>query len=271
MTIDTQRLAISSQRCDVCGVIAPTRHVRFRQNIGALVVRFSKSVDGNLCKDCIGRYFWSFTVVTLLFGWWGVISFFMTPFIILNNVLYYWGARRFFDVHTGPASTAGRETSDTQGWAPIMGGLLAMAGIAFGLWFYWVPSSGLLPATSPVQVPVGPVVAAAPTTMPVPPTSTPLAPAIPTAAPTARSEQVVAMVYVSAGGEGVYVRSRPAMDARVKAWPDGTPLGLIEYPLLGWALVRAPDGYVGYVPREYVVDKPPPVPTSTMRRNRPLT
>jgi hypothetical protein len=161
-----------------------------------------------------------------------------------------------------------RETSDTPRLAPFLGVCLALVGIAFGLWIFSIPTSGLLPSTRPEQVPVEPAVAAAPTTMPVPPTSTPLPTAIPTAAPTIKPLQVVGTVYVSAGGEGVYVRSRPALDARVKAWPDGTPLSLIEYPLLGWALVQAPDGYVGYVPREYLLDKPPPVPT--VRKNLAL-
>lgn len=75
--------------CQNCGVEASTKHVAFYQNIGALVVRFSKSVEGNLCKSCIHRYFWQFTSVNLLLGWWGYISFLVTPFFLLNNVFRY--------------------------------------------------------------------------------------------------------------------------------------------------------------------------------------
>jgi hypothetical protein len=75
--------------CQVCGVEAPTKHVAFYQNIGALVMRFYKSVDGNLCKSCIHRIFWKFTLISLFLGWWGVISFIVTPFFILNNFIRY--------------------------------------------------------------------------------------------------------------------------------------------------------------------------------------
>ena len=58
-------------------------------SIGALVMRFSKSVEGELCKRCIHRYFWSFTGTNLLLGWWGTISFCLNPFFILNNTFRY--------------------------------------------------------------------------------------------------------------------------------------------------------------------------------------
>ena len=75
--------------CQVCGVEAPTRHVEFHQNIGALVVRFSKSVRGQLCKSCINRHFWSMTGTTLVLGWWGLISLIVTPIFLVNNVVRY--------------------------------------------------------------------------------------------------------------------------------------------------------------------------------------
>ena len=80
--------------CQSCGVEAPTKYVEFYQNIGALFMRFSKSIKGNLCKDCINQYFWSFTGITLVLGWWGMISFFVTPFILLNNIVEYLGTLR---------------------------------------------------------------------------------------------------------------------------------------------------------------------------------
>jgi hypothetical protein len=75
--------------CQVCGVEAPTKHVAFYQNVGALVVRFSKSIDGRLCKSCIHKNFWSMTGTTLVVGWWGTISFILTPFMLLNNIGRY--------------------------------------------------------------------------------------------------------------------------------------------------------------------------------------
>lgn len=75
--------------CQNCGIEAPTKYVAFYQNIGALFVRFSKSIKGELCKSCIHRHFWSFTGTNLVLGWWGTISFVVTPFFILNNVGRY--------------------------------------------------------------------------------------------------------------------------------------------------------------------------------------
>ncbi|MEX0724617.1 MAG: hypothetical protein WEB58_12925 [Planctomycetaceae bacterium] len=75
--------------CQDCGVEAETKHVAFHQNIGALFVRFPKSVQGRLCKSCIHKHFWAMTTTTLFLGWWGTISFLVTPFFIFNNVGRY--------------------------------------------------------------------------------------------------------------------------------------------------------------------------------------
>lgn len=75
--------------CQSCGVEAPTKYVSFHQNIGALLMRFSKSIEGKLCKDCIHQRFWSTTGTTLFLGWWGTISFIITPFLLLNNIIRY--------------------------------------------------------------------------------------------------------------------------------------------------------------------------------------
>jgi len=52
-------------------------------------MRFPKKVEGNLCKSCIHKYFWEFILITLVLGWWGVISFFTTLFYIPNNIIRY--------------------------------------------------------------------------------------------------------------------------------------------------------------------------------------
>ena len=75
--------------CQDCGIEAETKYVSFHQNIGALVMRFSKSIEGRLCKSCIHKHFWSMTATTFLLGWWGTISFIMTPFLLLNNIGRY--------------------------------------------------------------------------------------------------------------------------------------------------------------------------------------
>lgn len=75
--------------CQGCGLEAETKHVAFYQNIGALVVRFPSSIEGNLCKSCIHSHFWKMSGTTLFLGWWGMISFIVTPFFLLNNVFRY--------------------------------------------------------------------------------------------------------------------------------------------------------------------------------------
>jgi len=75
--------------CQDCGVEAETKHVSFHQNIGALVIRFPKSVEGHLCKSCINKHFWGMTMTTLFLGWWGTISFIVTPFFLINNIGRY--------------------------------------------------------------------------------------------------------------------------------------------------------------------------------------
>ena len=75
--------------CQCCGIEAPTKKTAFYQNIGALVMRFSRSIEGNLCKNCIHKNFWKMTLTTLILGWWGMISLIVTPFFLLNNVIRY--------------------------------------------------------------------------------------------------------------------------------------------------------------------------------------
>lgn len=87
--------------CQVCGVEAPTKQVEFHQNIGALVMRFSRSVKGQLCRRCIDKNFWSMTGTTLVAGWWGVLSFCVTPVFIVNNVVRFIGSRRLAPVPLG--------------------------------------------------------------------------------------------------------------------------------------------------------------------------
>jgi hypothetical protein len=77
--------------CQSCGAHAPVKRVEFYQNIGAVILRFHKSVKGFLCKSCIHKKFWEFTLMSLFLGWWGVISCIVNPFFILNNVIRYIG------------------------------------------------------------------------------------------------------------------------------------------------------------------------------------
>jgi hypothetical protein len=79
--------------CQTCGAAGPTARVEYHQNIGALVMRFHRSLKAEVCPKCASKHFWEMTLITLFAGWWGVISFFMTPFILLMNVIQYLGYR----------------------------------------------------------------------------------------------------------------------------------------------------------------------------------
>jgi hypothetical protein len=87
--------------CQGCGRDAPTKHVVFYQNIGMLVARRMRTVQGNLCKRCIRKQFLSLTGLTLVTGWWGTISVILNPFLILNNVVRYVGTLRLADTADG--------------------------------------------------------------------------------------------------------------------------------------------------------------------------
>jgi hypothetical protein len=75
--------------CHHCGVEGPTRYTEFQQNIGMLFARRTLSIEAELCRPCMGMYFRSFTLTTFFLGWWGIISFFMTPYILFKNVVEY--------------------------------------------------------------------------------------------------------------------------------------------------------------------------------------
>jgi hypothetical protein len=89
--------------CQDCGLEAPTKQVTFHQNIGALFVRFPKRIEGRLCKTCIRKHFWGMTTTTFFFGWWGTISFIVTPFFLLNNVGRYLACLGMPEVPEGAA------------------------------------------------------------------------------------------------------------------------------------------------------------------------
>jgi hypothetical protein len=77
--------------CQGCGIEAPTRHVIFLQNIGMLVMRTHRKINGMMCKNCVHKHFWKMTTTTLFLGPWGYISIIVSPFFILNNLVRYLG------------------------------------------------------------------------------------------------------------------------------------------------------------------------------------
>jgi hypothetical protein len=93
--------SLAGTTCQACGISACTRYVELYQNIGLLVVRFRKSIKGYLCRSCIDAYFWEFTLITLGFGWWGIISFFTCLFAIPANLVAFLCTRGMAPVPQG--------------------------------------------------------------------------------------------------------------------------------------------------------------------------
>ena len=76
-------------RCQMCGRYGTTHVVSIRQNIGLLYSRRTRTIEGELCRNCIRKYCLKFTAVSLVGGWWGVISLFVTPVFIICNTYEY--------------------------------------------------------------------------------------------------------------------------------------------------------------------------------------
>ncbi len=87
-SVDTY-FAKQTRGCQLCGSLAPTKNVRFYQNIGMLIAFQYSSIGGIFCKKCINEEFKKKTLTTLLLGWWGVISFFVAPLFIFYNVIRF--------------------------------------------------------------------------------------------------------------------------------------------------------------------------------------
>jgi hypothetical protein len=87
----TPQRTTATKYCHGCGREAQTKHAFYMQNIGVIIMRFTKHIEGYFCKDCQNEYFWSFTGTTFVLGWWGLISFIITLFAIPNNIINYIG------------------------------------------------------------------------------------------------------------------------------------------------------------------------------------
>jgi hypothetical protein len=79
--------SVRTGSCDFCGERAPLASVHFRQNTGMLVIRHSREWAGEACRDCGKQWFWKSTVHTFFLGWWGTISFVVTPIFIVLNIV----------------------------------------------------------------------------------------------------------------------------------------------------------------------------------------
>ncbi|MFC4148291.1 hypothetical protein ACFO0M_18720 [Micromonospora mangrovi] len=73
-------------QCRFCGSV-PAVQTTFRGHQGMLVIMRFLSMPGPYCRDCGLATFREMTAKTLVQGWWGYISFVVTPFTVLWNLI----------------------------------------------------------------------------------------------------------------------------------------------------------------------------------------
>lgn len=76
-------------RCDSCLLSEPSAYVELHHNVGMLFMRQEYSTEGQLCRSCLKRAFWHHTLRNVTLGWWGMISFFMTWYFLVSNLMNY--------------------------------------------------------------------------------------------------------------------------------------------------------------------------------------
>ena len=75
--------------CECCGATGPIIKISLDRHIGAIVLMFHKSIKGFLCSACIKKFFWEYTLITFIFGWWGILSMVITPIVLISNSISY--------------------------------------------------------------------------------------------------------------------------------------------------------------------------------------
>ncbi|MBI5542899.1 MAG: hypothetical protein HY901_03350 [Deltaproteobacteria bacterium] len=77
------------QRCEGCGQLAPVASVRFFKNTGMVVMFRFESRSATTCRRCGSELFSAMTLHTVVFGWWGMISFFVNLAFVANNLAHF--------------------------------------------------------------------------------------------------------------------------------------------------------------------------------------
>lgn len=80
--------------CQNCGMVRAITPVKFHHNIGMVILRQTRSLQGIMCKSCIGKRFWEYQGKNLLLGPWGIISVIVTPIYLITNTVSYVSALR---------------------------------------------------------------------------------------------------------------------------------------------------------------------------------
>lgn len=67
--------------------------MELHHNVGMLLMRREYATEGQLCRRCLDQAFWHHTLRNLTLGWWGMISFFITWYFLIANLIAYVRAR----------------------------------------------------------------------------------------------------------------------------------------------------------------------------------
>lgn len=76
----------SASRCEACGRAEPSASLKFFKNTGLIIIFSLESDGGTLCRSCGLELFTRMTGHTVLFGWWGMVSFFVNWLLLANNL-----------------------------------------------------------------------------------------------------------------------------------------------------------------------------------------
>lgn len=119
--------------CEACGAIGPTRRVELKQNVGLVLMRLSRTVKGSLCARCIEKNFKEMTLITAVAGWWGIVSFFVTPIYLINNLAQYSSAKSLPRTEGGVPFPSSEGPRTGLAVAALVVGLLSLACWPLGL------------------------------------------------------------------------------------------------------------------------------------------
>lgn len=80
-----QQHAAYGVQCRFCGCV-PAAETTFRGHRGMIIMMSFLHMKGPFCRDCGLSVFRDMTAKTLIGGWWGYLSFAITPFTVLINL-----------------------------------------------------------------------------------------------------------------------------------------------------------------------------------------
>jgi hypothetical protein len=72
-------------RCTHCGLQAEVDDVTIMQIVGLVIVFQWKKMGGSWCRRCTDKELVPATLLSMFMGWWGLISFFLTPIFLAVN------------------------------------------------------------------------------------------------------------------------------------------------------------------------------------------